>query len=70
MELETEDGDASPGDSGGPMFGTWDDGPYIVGVLVGGETEYFFWPFSAEDNNVASAGPTLTQLIQWARTNW
>lgn len=70
MELETQDGDASPGDSGGPMFGVWDDGPYIVAVLVGAETEYFFFPFSTEDNNVASAGPTLTQLIQWARANW
>ena len=46
MELETQDGDASPGDSGGPMFGVWDDGPYIVAVLVGAETEYFFFPFS------------------------
>jgi len=70
MELETQDGDSSPGDSGGPYFAFWDDGPYIVGADVGGETEWFFFPFTTEDNNVASGGPALPQLVQWARDNW
>ncbi|MBB5317390.1 trypsin-like serine peptidase [Tunturibacter empetritectus] len=70
LELETENGDANHGDSGGPMFAFWDDGPYIVAVLVAEEEEYFFWPFTTELNNVASAGPAMIQLIQWARNTW
>lgn len=74
MELETQNGDSTPGDSGGPYFAFWDDGPYIVGVDVGGEAEFIFnpfapWPFE-DDNNVASAGPALVQLVEWARENW
>jgi hypothetical protein len=70
MELETQNGDSSGGDSGGPYFAFWDDGPYIVGADVGGEEEWFFFPFTTEDNNVASAGPAMVQLVQWARDNW
>lgn len=70
LELETQNGDATPGDSGGPMFAFWDDGPYIVAVLVAAEEEYFFFPFTTENNNVASAGSAMIELIQWARANW
>jgi hypothetical protein len=74
MELETQNGDSSPGDSGGPYLGQWDDGPYIVGVDVGGESEFSFNPFSPwpfeDDNNVASAGSAFVQIIKWARANW
>jgi hypothetical protein len=70
MELETQHGDSSGGDSGGPYFAFWDDGPYIVGADVGGEEEWFFFPFTTEDNNVVSAGPAMVQLVQWARDNW
>jgi hypothetical protein len=69
MEVETQDGDSSSGDSGGPYFAFWTDGPYVVGVDVGGEEEYSF-PFSTDDNNIASAGPAMVQLVQWARDNW
>lgn len=69
MELETNNGDATGGDSGGPMFGFWDDGPYIVGVMVAEEEEYQF-PFSTDDNNVASAGSPMMNLVNWARNNW
>lgn len=74
MELETQNGESTPGDSGGPYFAFWDDGPYIIGADVGGESEFIInpfapWPF--EDlNNVASAGPALNQLVGWARQNW
>ncbi|WP_433963788.1 trypsin-like serine peptidase [Tunturiibacter gelidiferens] len=40
MELETQDGDSSPGDSGGPYFAEWPDGPYVVGVDVGGRRSF------------------------------
>jgi hypothetical protein len=74
MELETQNGESTGGDSGGPYFAFWNDGPYVVGVDVGGEAEFVFnpfasWPFE-DDNNVASAGPALVQLVRWARDNW
>lgn len=74
MELETQNGESTSGDSGGPYFAFWDDGPYVIGVDVGGEAEFIFnpftpWPFE-DDNNVASAGPALLQLVKWARANW
>lgn len=74
MELETQNGESTGGDSGGPYFAFWDNGPYIVGVDVGGEAEFIFnpftpWPFE-DDNNVASAGPALVQLARWARDTW
>ena len=36
IEIEHH-GDATGGDSGGPFFGFWSDGPYTVGVTSGGE---------------------------------
>lgn len=69
-ELETNNGDASPGDSGGPFFAWWADGwPYIVGEVSGQEEEYQF-PFSTEDNNIAAAGSPMVDLIIWALNNW
>jgi Trypsin len=69
MELETDNGDSSPGDSGGPFFGWWGGAPYVVGVDSGEEEEYQF-PFSTQDNNIAAAGNPLTDLIWWGRNNW
>jgi V8-like Glu-specific endopeptidase len=69
-ELETNNGDATPGDSGGPFFAWWADGsPYIVGEVSGQEEEYQF-PFSTEDNNIAAAGSPMVDLIIWAINNW
>ena len=69
-ELETDNGDSSPGDSGGPIFAWWDDGsPYIVGVVSGEEEEYQF-PFSTQDNNIAAAGSPMVNIVQWAQANW
>lgn len=69
MELETNNGDSSPGDSGGPFFAWWDGVPYIVGEVSGQEEEYQF-PFSSEDNNIAAAGSPMVDLIRWAINNW
>jgi V8-like Glu-specific endopeptidase len=69
VELEYR-ADGSPGDSGGPVFGWWDDGyPYVIGTHSGGEEEYEF-PFSIIKNNVAAGGAVLSNLIGWARSNW
>ena len=52
-------GDASDGNSGGPLFGTWPEGPYVIGVHSGGEYRTIWTPFGdivAENNNVAAGG--------------
>ncbi|GAA3907274.1 trypsin-like serine peptidase [Microbacterium invictum] len=56
--LESSTFDNWPGQSGGPVFGFWDHGPYVVGV-VSGE--------SSSDNFVAGGSP-LTGLVRRART--
>lgn len=63
VELEYE-ADTSNGNSGGPVFGWWNNAPYIIGTHSGGEEEAF------DTNNVAAGGPALSSLIHWARTNW
>jgi hypothetical protein len=70
MELETNNGDATPGDSGGPFFGWWDgdDGPSVVGVVSAQEEEWV--GLGPEDNNVAAAGSPMVDLIVWAQNNW
>ena len=68
VELEYK-ADASDGDSGGPVFGWWSGGPYVIGTHSGGEEEYHF-PFSIVKNNLAAGGGALSSLIGWARNNW
>ncbi len=63
-ELEHH-GDATGGDSGGPFFAFWDDGPYSIGTTSGGEIEA-----GGEDNNVEAGGKAMVDLAQWALTNW
>jgi V8-like Glu-specific endopeptidase len=68
--LEVEhNGDVTPGDSGGPLFAWWEEGPYIVGTHSGEETEYHF-PFSFPRVNVDAGGNALNNLVSWARANW
>jgi V8-like Glu-specific endopeptidase len=69
MELEHQ-GDATAGDSGGPFFGTWSDGPYAVGTVSGGERINGFLGIGSEDNNINAGGNAMVDLVRWARTNW
>lgn len=69
QELETHNGDSSPGDSGGPLFAWWNDGPSAIGTMSGEEKEYQF-PFSYDRNNVAAGGNALNALVRWARNTW
>ena len=71
VELEYR-ADASGGDSGGPVFAMWPDGPYIVGAHSGGEEEFEInWPnIFTVLNNVAAGGPALNDLVSWGRANW
>jgi V8-like Glu-specific endopeptidase len=68
MELETGNGDVTPGDSGGPFFAWWDGWPYIVGVCSGEEEEWY-WT-SDEHNNIAAAGSPMVDLVNFAWSNW
>jgi V8-like Glu-specific endopeptidase len=63
VELE-HTGDATSGNSGGPLWSWWDDSPRVIGTHSGSE---YNWD---EDNNVAAGGSALSQLIKWARDNW
>lgn len=49
--------DLTPGNSGGPMFAFWNDGPYVVAVVSG----------ESADENWCSGGAWLTNLVSHAR---
>ncbi|MGY0499672.1 trypsin-like serine peptidase [Nocardia sp. FBN12] len=63
-------GDASPGESGGPLFGWWDNIPYTIGTLSGGNIITAPNGTVLEDNNINAGGAAMVNLIDWARTNW
>jgi V8-like Glu-specific endopeptidase len=62
-------GDASDGNSGGPLFAQFPDGPYLVGVHSGYEYR-MAGPFVAEDNNVASGGRGMVNLANALEAEW
>ncbi|KKO45172.1 hypothetical protein WG68_12155 [Arsukibacterium ikkense] len=49
--------DLTPGNSGGPMFGFWNDGPYVVAVASS----------ESSTTNWCSGGSWLTNLVRHAR---
>jgi V8-like Glu-specific endopeptidase len=63
-------GDSSPGESGGPMFGFWNDGPHAIGTTSGGETVSGFLGIGDEDNNIAAGGSAMVDLVKWGLSNW
>jgi V8-like Glu-specific endopeptidase len=68
QEFESEDADTEDGDSGGPMFGWWNNDPRIIGVVSGLATE--FVPFENQVNHIIAGGPGLHDLISWGRSIW
>jgi V8-like Glu-specific endopeptidase len=66
LEIEHR-GDTNDGNSGGPLWATWDDGPYVIGTHSGGEQHS--WP-DYENHNVAAGGKGMVDLIRWAQTTW
>jgi hypothetical protein len=68
LEIEHR-GDSTDGNSGGPLFGDWPKGPYVIGVESGGETAQFLG-VTVEQNNLAAGGRAMVDLVRWARTNW
>lgn len=69
QELESETADISPGNSGGPIFGFWNNDPRVIGVVSGEESEYRFLQ-GTQDNNIFSSGSGFCNLIAWGRSNW
>jgi V8-like Glu-specific endopeptidase len=67
-EVEFE-ADATPGNSGGPVFGFWSGQPYAIATVSGGSRTTFLG-FTIEDTNVGAGGGALNSLVAWARTNW
>jgi len=62
-------GDATDGNSGGPLFGTFPDGPYIIGVHSGDEVR-MAGPIVAEDNNVCAGGVGMPRMVNALRAEW
>jgi V8-like Glu-specific endopeptidase len=70
QELEHH-GDDTGGDSGGPFYGTWSDGPYCIGTVSGYEViSGGIFGIGDEDNNIAAGGPALNGICNYARQNW
>lgn len=59
----TTSADISSGNSGGPMFGFWNDGPYVVAVA---SAEGFV--FASGIENWCAGGSNLTRLVSFARS--
>jgi hypothetical protein len=61
-------GDASDGNSGGPLLAQFPDGPYIIGVS--GDEYRVLAGVVAEDNNVASGGRGLVNFANALDAEW
>jgi V8-like Glu-specific endopeptidase len=62
-------GDATDGNSGGPLFGQWPDGPYLVGVHSGDEYRVVLGVV-AEDNNVCAGGVGMPRMVNAKNAEW
>jgi len=68
LEIEHH-GDSTDGNSGGPLFGHWPNGPYAIGIESGGQTRTALG-ITIEENNVAAGGNAMVNLVRWARETW
>jgi hypothetical protein len=68
LEIEHH-GDSTDGNSGGPLFGDWPKGPYVIGVESGGQTAEALG-VTLEQNNVSAGGNAMVELVRWARVSW
>jgi V8-like Glu-specific endopeptidase len=62
-------GDATDGNSGGPLWANFPDGPYLVGVHSGDEYRVVAGVV-AENNNVCSGGVGLPRLVNAVNAEW
>jgi hypothetical protein len=64
-------GDTGRGDSGGPLFGWWPNGPYLLGVLSGNyQSTGNFLGIGDYNHNVHAGGEALGRLCAHGRANW
>jgi len=61
LYMDTESASLTHGDSGGPFFAFWDDGPYVVGVVSAQGT------ISFDDDNWAGGGRPMVRTVRSAR---
>lgn len=73
IELNTR-ADIASGQSGGPLFGFFKEGPHLIGVLSGREVthnlpknDFLFWDLNEA---VFAGGTGLNALIRWGRNHW
>jgi hypothetical protein len=65
-ELESEDQDNSKGNSGGPLWAVWSNGPSIVGVTSANQgTDY--GPFGSDYQVLNASGRAMVNLVGLAR---
>jgi hypothetical protein len=67
LELEHH-ADFSPGNSGGPLFGFWPDGAYVVGVQSGDNITDLL--IATNIIGIAAGGNAMVNLVRWARDTW
>jgi hypothetical protein len=72
-KLETNDLFASPGWSGGPLWGFLGadvaSDPRVVGVMSGYERETFLW-WTLEQDDVSAGGSPMVGLVIYSEVNW
>jgi len=68
IELECDDF-ASPGWSGGPLYGPINNDWKVVGVCSDEQAEYVF-PFGREHDSVFAGGSWMGGLIKYGFANW
>ena len=61
---------ASPGWSGGPLWGWVHDQARVVGIMSGEETEFSFWDFFTVDYHVSAGGLRMVDLVKYGWANW
>lgn len=71
-ELESDSCDINHGNSGGPMYGWFNNAtdPRVVGVVSGDETKTLLGLITLESNNIFAAGDGMLEQCNWGRLNW
>ncbi len=65
-ELDSENQDNSKGNSGGPLWAVWPNGPHVVGVTSGNhKTDY--GPFGDDFYVMNAGGKAMLDLVALAR---
>jgi hypothetical protein len=66
LELESENQDSSKGNSGGPLWAVWPNGPYIVGVTSANE-HIDYGPFGDDYQVLNAGGKAMVDFVALAK---